>query len=397
MDIHYYSPSVIFFVAASLLLTGVTGCENEASIDIPDEIAALENLTVLPADAAPVHTIELQKNAVFGDTETILIGRLGMSAVDEHGRVYIADTSQNVIHLFESDGRYLAKIGGEGDGPGEFRQIRAVQAKGDQLHIMDMNNMRISTFDLNTFRFLGDISIPFEFDFSGGFSNIPQSFYIQDADHFIIHFGISFSGEVNGAEPTLFGRVMNRETEELSEEKLYEFQAGELLIRREGTSTHMMVMDYNRQPKIFFTESHLIHAWTENLLFSLYNRDGSYSHAIYQPKDNIELNRNDVVGIYADRDEPWRSMVRNDNMPDTWPAFSNALADDNGRIWAALFDEDDEIWNWRVYTQDGELFTTFDWPRSKQIREIRNGYVYTLETDEKTGLVEIVKYQILLN
>lgn len=396
MDIHYNFFSVILFVTACLLLTGFAGCSNEPPVDVPAEIAALDNLLLIPMDARPLHTLYLHRVAIYGDTEDVIIGRLGMLAVDKNGRVYLADVSQSVIHIYKQDGSYLANIGGEGDGPGEFRQIRAIQTEGDQIHILDMSSMRISTYDLNTLMFTGDLTVSFDFDFSGGFSSFPQSFYIKDDEYFIIHFGVSYSGELNGDEPTVIGRLMNREGGELTEQKLYEFPAPEILIHRDGSSMHMMGMDYKRQPKIFFTGQYMINGWTEDLLFSVYNMDGRYSHAIYQPIDKIKLNRNDVVGIYADRDEPWRSMVRNDNMPDTWPAFSNALADDKGRIWAALFDEDDEIWNWRVFTQDGELYASFNWPREIEIREIRNGFVYTRETNEETGLQEIVKYQIEL-
>jgi hypothetical protein len=378
-----------FFVMAA--------CISKPDINIPGHIASLENLIVIPVEADPLHDIDLHRVAVYSDTENVLIGQLGMSAVDENGRVYLIDTAQNVIHVYEPNGNYLTKIGGEGDGPGEFRQIREVKTEGDQLHVLDLSNMRISTFDLNNLQFEGDITIPFEFDFSGGYSSFPQSFYIQDSEHFIIHFGVSLSpGETNGDEPTVIGRLMNRESAELSDSKIYEFPAGEVLIRREGSNMYMMVVDYKRQPKIFFTGQHLIYGWTEDLLFKVYNRDGSYSHAIYYPENKIILNRNDVVRNYSDRDEPWRSMVRNDVMPEYWPAFSNALADGDGRIWASLFDENNEIWNWRVLTQKGELFAAFEWPRDKQIIEISNGYIYTRETNDETGLMEIVKYKIEL-
>lgn len=122
-----------------------------------------------------------------------------------------------------------------------------------------------------------------------------------------------------------------------------------------------------------------------------------YVRAIYQPLENRPLNRNEVLNKYADRTEPWRSMVRNDAMPETWPAFSTLLADDENRIWAALFDDDDEIWNWRIFTQEGELYASFNWPRTKQIQEVKNGYVYTRETDEETGLAQVVKYEVLFN
>ena len=382
-----------------IFLLMLSACSSGPEIEIPEEIAALENLQVIPVDAEPMHDIELDRVARFGDTDDVMFGRLGMSSVGDDGRIYIADGSQNVIHAYGSDGTHLSQIGREGDGPGEFRQIRNLQVEGDRLHIMDMRTMRISTYNLNDYRFVSDLAIQFEFNFTGGFSSFPGIIYLYDADHFLVHFTISYSSGASSRDetPMEHGKLLSRSDGSFSEEKLYEFRSSETLIKDEGTSMYMMGVDYKRGTQHMVTDDQLIWGWTEDLLFKIHDMDGNYVSAIYQPFDNIPLNRSEVVSQYADRDEPWRSMVRNDVMPETWPAFSSAKADDEGRIWAAVYAEDDEIWNWRVFTQDGELYASFDWPRDIQIRDIKNDHIYTRETDEETGLVEIVKYRIILD
>jgi hypothetical protein len=67
-----------FFVMAA--------CISKPDINIPGHIASLENLIVIPVEADPLHDIDLHRVAVYSDTENVLIGQLGMSAVDENGR-----------------------------------------------------------------------------------------------------------------------------------------------------------------------------------------------------------------------------------------------------------------------------------------------------------------------
>jgi len=388
-----------FLLHATLLITLLfifNACSSGPGVEIPEEIAALENLKVVPANMDPLHEIKLERVARFGDTDEVMIGRLAMSAIGDDGRVYIADGTQNVIHAYNSDGTYVSQIGREGEGPGEFRQIRNLQTEGDHLHVMDMNTSRISTFDLNSYRHIGDLGMPFERNFTSGFSNFPGLLYLYDEDHFLVHFGVAYSSGASSSDekPMEYGKLLSRNDGAFIEDKLYEFRSAETLIKDEGTSMYMMGVDYKRGTKYMVTGEHIIWGWTEDLLFKIHDLNGNYVSAIYQPYEKIPLDRNKVISQYAERTEPWRSMVRNDVMPETWPAFSSAIADDIGKIWVAVYAEDNEIWNWRVFTRDGELYTSFDWPRGKQILDIKNGHIYTRETDEETELVEIVKYRI---
>lgn len=66
---------------------------------------------------------------------TLLIGEMGVSAgseattfgdiiglaVDDAGRIYVGDRLSNTVRAYGSDGKPLGLIGGEGQGPGEFR------------------------------------------------------------------------------------------------------------------------------------------------------------------------------------------------------------------------------------------------------------------------------------
>ncbi|MDZ7680974.1 MAG: hypothetical protein U5J63_04490 [Fodinibius sp.] len=46
-----------------------------------------------------------------------------------------------------------------------------------------------------------------------------------------------------------------------------------------------------------------------------------------------------------------------------------------------------------MLTKTRDVITRFTWPRDKSIQEVRNGYLYTKEKDER-GIEEVVKYKI---
>lgn len=67
-------------------------------------------------------------------------------AVDEWGRVYVADQKPTVIKLYDRDGTFIRTIGREGAGPGEFRVALLAVGRGEVV-VHDPPTARTSVFD----------------------------------------------------------------------------------------------------------------------------------------------------------------------------------------------------------------------------------------------------------
>lgn len=100
--------------------------------------------------------------AAAGEVTRVEIVRIGgMDARAEHtfssirdvalitsGRIAVVDGASQEIRVFDRDGAYVTKMGGEGDGPGEFRAIRDVVVLPDgRLLAWDISRRRVTTFD----------------------------------------------------------------------------------------------------------------------------------------------------------------------------------------------------------------------------------------------------------
>ena len=77
-------------------------------------------------------------------------------AVDKAGRLFVPEGSESVVYAFAPNGKFLAKIGAKGSGPGEFNGVccASVDPAG-RLWVRDIGNARYVVFSLS------DESAPF--------------------------------------------------------------------------------------------------------------------------------------------------------------------------------------------------------------------------------------------
>jgi uncharacterized protein (TIGR03663 family) len=142
-----------------LKAVGAAG-SGEGEFNQPADLAldALGNVYVLDTWNHRVQKFDSELNfvAAWGKAATSLIspGEDEMwgprsIAVDWDGNVWVVDTGTNRIREFSPDGKPLASAGGQGGGPGEFREPVgiAIDAEARQILVADAGNARIQRFD----------------------------------------------------------------------------------------------------------------------------------------------------------------------------------------------------------------------------------------------------------
>ena len=107
--------------------------------------AAFAHPVQLPTDTVTAVVTARIGSTGFGDeSDGYIFGDVTSVAADQHGRIYVADRISPSVRVFASDGQFMAWIGQEGEGPGEFTwPVDILAAANGQLFV---RGSRITTF-----------------------------------------------------------------------------------------------------------------------------------------------------------------------------------------------------------------------------------------------------------
>ena len=69
-------------------------------------------------------------------------------AVDGEGNVYVTDTFNDRVQIFDAEGTFLSMFGKNGDGPGDFERPKGIAVDGDNhIWVVDAAQDRVKVFD----------------------------------------------------------------------------------------------------------------------------------------------------------------------------------------------------------------------------------------------------------
>ena len=125
--------------------------ETGISVDTLDGRVYVSNPDVAIADRAGALTLaeELRIGKVSGDAlnDPAVFGDVIGMAVDDLGRIYVADGQWHEIRVFGSEGGFLRRFGRKGEGPGEFAELGGILWQPSGLWTMDRRARRLTVFD----------------------------------------------------------------------------------------------------------------------------------------------------------------------------------------------------------------------------------------------------------
>lgn len=365
-------------------------CSEKPQAEIPGSLAVLENLAIYSIENEPNSTIELIEETTYGDIGDVVIGSVVGVLTDSNGRVFIGDYNANKIHVYHSDGSYLSSIGREGDGPGEFRRISQIRIGSELIHVFDWNQRKIDAFSLETLRLVHTTLLDFEDESNADISGwMVNSFYLLNDGNYIVQFYIPSRPDNIDEEKT--HRLYKISTDgRILSDIILELPVGESLVDIERP--FIMEAPYSRKALVTISGENLYKLWTEYLAIKKFGINGEYKSAFYYPVEKSPLDRSQILELFDH--EMIRQVIQNTTLPDSWPTAHDFLIDDDNRFWISRIIDDRKLYEWWILEPNGELINRFVWPRNRSIRQIKNGYLYSLNTEDETGEQEIVKYHI---
>jgi hypothetical protein len=311
------------------------------------------------------------------------------------GRIVIANMGSHELRFYDAHGEFLGSVGGEGEGPGEFKLMSTIwRAHGDSLVLYDYTNgMRLSVFDANgifgrAFRLeMASSSIPLVGDLIWGnrvvsYSGIYDSESLtdglrRDSALYCIH---SMEGEVLDT----LGRFPGSE--------MYAVGAGE-------GSTLGMSRPYGRHVVSTATADYWYFGSSDSYVIEVYGRSGSLERLVRRDIANRPV----TDELLEERERRLREsgrqvtagVSRDIPIPETMPAYGRLIGDADGNLWVQEYRTTDEPEQWAVFDPSGQFLGIVDMPEPGRVTEIGSDYVLGIWRDEmdveQVRLYELVK------
>ena len=375
-----------YMLGAILLFAACTG---SPVVELPEDLADLENLEVYHSDEAPLHDILFEKEVAFGDTDEFFIGTVSGIAADENGHVFLADRREAIIRVYGHDGKYLYSVGSKGEGPGEFTGLHRPKLFEGTLFTLDNQQQRISRFNPSDGTYLSSINLADSQSGSGGF---PTSFEPLSDNRFLVFFN-----QMDRSDGALYRssipKIVDSRGQVLSE-GFIEFMPTELILIQSETFTQILTMSFMAQSFIALNrDEQIVWGFADRLHLKAMDLDGNYLHSFYHDKPNLPLDRSAVLSRYDGN--ALQPYIRNISFPETNTAFMEFTVDDENRIWLPILSEDSQISDWWLLSENGVKLAEFSRPAADRLELVKDGKAYFYEEDED-GLNHIVRYSIAL-
>ena len=383
--------NIHLIVIISLLFS----CSPKSEGTLPEDLKEVENLTVYTADETPLFQMDLQEVARIDDSNDVLLGRITWIKTDESGHIFISDDGEKRINMYTPDGDFITSLGRKGQGPGEFEYVHNLVVDETHVYAMDFSKNLINTYFLDSLEFDTAIMMIRDDQRSEQIQGYyPSGFHVLANGEFLVtymkSFGINDTDSQNRVE--LVYKV-NRDGR-MHSEPVLELKIVEPVVLRTENSVSVFGTPFSESLETALSPSRrIVVNRTDRFLFQLFDENGRYERAFYYPFSNKPLTRERALNQYDN--ENYQRAIRNYDLPETWPAIDTFLLDDEGRFWIATIIDDEEMLEWWVLDEQGELLAKQIWPKNQQIEHVWNNYVFMLEEDEM-GLVEVVKYQLSL-
>lgn len=112
------------------------------------EVRAQEDVVVSSAVECPACELQLTRTLSLGTPEAGLLGAEPSSVRrDSAGNFYLTQYNYDSdILVFAPSGTFKQVVGREGEGPGEFKNVRSIDLRADSIYAFDNGNARLSVF-----------------------------------------------------------------------------------------------------------------------------------------------------------------------------------------------------------------------------------------------------------
>ena len=355
-------PTTFLILFCVILLTGCRRDMDLAQEEGEATIVTLEEILRLGDESA-------------GDT--ILFGPISQIMVNGRGDILVSEGQRSpLVHAFEADGTYLSQVGGQGQGPGEYRFLSSgVIGAADSVYLLEFVTNRILVYDPDDFSYVHSIEIK---DDGQGQLNIligtiengwimakhlrpfleSDAMTINDDPHYEL-----IQIDRDGSHGTdLLGTVDESEA-------VYDIQ--------EGGRFGYADVPFGRSPSwAVGPDDMFYYGWSDAIEIIIVSADGSTRDTIRYTHDPVPVTSAEITEVMPEIPY-YRELVETREPHETKPAFQTFVVDEMSRVWVKLSSPENAVEaEWLVLSRESHAVGRTTLPVAVDLEVIRGGYAY---------------------
>jgi hypothetical protein len=298
-------------------------------------------------------------------------------AVDKDGNLFILDSKESCIKVFDNSGKYVRSIGRRGQGPGEIggASSMSIPLGSNELIVVDISNSRLAFFSTDG-RFIKNVRL------RGTISGVT----LDSHRNVYLSFTEFSPGELRDILRKL--RKMNPDMSNVLAEIV----------------SHSM--DESRNPFkpweswIVDDKDRLIYGDAKTYEIRYFGPDGKQVRRIIREYDLLKVSQEDIDEFRNRPTPPGLSMARNFDFSSHHAAYRSFFVDDLGNLfiqtWERTADNRQDIHD--IFDAEGRFLGRVPLNRhsdliNPRVRFIRSGKLYTIEPDDE-GYEVVKRYSV---
>lgn len=382
--------SAVIFIFVVLAWSACTKSQkSNASVEVIDGVEFIHNTeTPMYPDKTVSFVEDLSLSGEDNDGNIIFFNPR-LSLVDDNENIYISETQDQVIKIFDSEGKYIKTIGAKGNGPGEFQMIWKLGATKDgELVALDIIARRTSFFD-SSGQFLN--SFNWKVDYFN-YILVKSSSYIvgekaypgnrENAYYYVKEF------DFDGNEVRSYGEF-----------KMFE----SLIIQDGGRPTYT---GYPVSPRSVFAGDHdrelFYHCLNNKYIIEVYDTSGKLFRKIDRPYEPVAFTKEDAdkyrrIYDYPGISEVVKKTIMTLKMPKVKNIVVTMYVDDESNLWVRTNEvkkeEDKTLTAFDIFNPDGHYYAkvwTATFPRI-----FKKGKMYRMDIDRDTEYQTLKRYKVV--
>lgn len=334
-----------------------------------------------PKNPAPLpgtlNQLILREDLCIGDEEGVedfIFSQIRSVQVDEEENIYVLDSKEACVKVFDKNGKHLRIFGKKGQGPGEIQYpFRMYLARGNEILIYDPMNSRISFYSLDG-KCLREISIGknrFQRTIPDSKGNIITELPIP---------GDKWVTEIKKFDPNL-NPIM---TIESIEEKVNPY-----VITLVSPTFNVRVMK----------NDNIAWGYPLNSKYEIFvvSSEGKTIRKIVKDYDPVKVTKMDreemIKDTFGDQGVPSGYKLE---FPKNYYPYYFFICGDDGKIYVRTYEKDKEgNFNYDVFDPEGRYIAKFSLPEIDFLYVVKKNKIYSMVWEDEKGIPVVKRYSMV--